>query len=186
MEPMNPKTVRRRILTLLYERYLHDPLEMLIPEDFLSDGRLRRADLVSNMHYLCDRKLVEMMLGYAPPLFSAARITADGIDLVENRFEFNLRFPPELDEREEAFSELPWMMERLAEEAEFTPLDGEERKRLLRDVQYLRDEFARPSHRWRRNVIAQVLDWICVPLSEPDEYLPSIARIRELLARNPD
>ncbi len=183
MKVSHPKSIRRRLLTILYERYLQDPLDMLTPEDFLEDGALHREDLAANMHYLHDRNLVELMMGYNPPMFAAARITADGIDLVENRFEFNLRFPPEPGEEEEDMADLPRLMEQLTAEADFSPLDGEARASLLRDVQFLRDEVARPVHRWRMPVIETVLGWIAANFAHPDETLPSLPRIRETIAR---
>ncbi len=178
METKHPKSVRRRLLTILYERYLEDPLDMLGPEEFLKDGVIGRKELVANMHYLGDRDFVELMIGYHPPMFAAVRITADGIDLVENRFEFNLRFPPTPSEMEESAADLPHLIERLVEEADFSPLDGEARKCLLRDVQYLRDEVARPVERWRRPVIEAVLDWIEEAGKAAGEALPSLAGIR--------
>lgn len=159
---------------------------MLAPSDFLADGALRREELAANMHYLHDRNLVELMIGYNPPMFAAARITANGIDLVENRFEFNLRFPPEPGEDEEAMADLPRLMERLVEEAECSPLDGEARTCLLRDVQFLRDEVARPVHRWRVHVIETVLEWIAANFEDPDQTLPSLPGIRECIARRED
>ena len=181
MAPIHPKTLRRRILTILYERYLEDPLEMLGPEEFLADEYISRKDLPANMHYLHDRQLVEMMIGYNPPMFAAARITAKGIDLVENRFQFNLQFPPLPDQLEETTGPLPALVERLVEEADFAPLDGEARKCLLRDVQYLRDEVARPAHRWRCHVIHAILDWLEEPFDTVDEVLPSLPKIRALV-----
>jgi len=136
-----------------------------------------------------------MMIGYNPPMFAAARITADGIDLVENRFEFNLRFPPTLGEREESVADLLWLAERLVEEGELSPLDGEARKALLRDVQYLRDEIARPAERWRLRVVQTVLEWIAHSIDmEADananaEVLPSLKalqkRIEEIIRTLP-
>lgn len=178
MDTLHPKTVRRLLLERLYERYFENPLEMAGPEDFLSEGVLGRKELVSNMHYLHDRQLVELMMGYAPPMFVAARITPQGIDMVENRFEFNLRFPPLPGSKEEATAGVLDLLERMTEEAEFAPLDGEERQSLLRDVQYLRDELARPVHRWRANVIFQVMEWISATAKQPAEYLPSLALLR--------
>ena len=70
------------------------------------------------------------------------------------------------------------MHERLMEEAELSPLDGEGRKCLLRDVHYLREEFARPVDRWRLKVIQEVLAWIAAEFEEPDEVLPSLREIR--------
>lgn len=182
MNSRHPKSVRRRLLTLMYERYLQDPLEMLSPQDFLDDGTIAREDLVPNMHYLSDRGFVELMHGYNPPMFAAVRITADGIDLVENAFAFNLRFPGQPGEMEADLADLPLLVERLVEEADFSPLDGEARNCLLRDVQYLRDEVARPAARWRREVIGTVLDWIAGHFDDANEALPSLPQIRDRLA----
>ena len=179
----HPKHLRRRLMNILYSRYQQDPLEMLVPEDFLGPEGVQREELVANIHYLADRKLVELMIGYNPPLFAAARITADGIDLVENRFLFNLRFPPEPGQLEEAFADVPVLVEQLVEEAEFAPLDGEARMALLRDIQFLRDEIARPAHRWRRGVIATVLGWIDAALKAGETELPTLAAVRAALER---
>lgn len=180
----HPKRVRRRILQILYQHYLDDPLEMLSPEDLLADGTIPREGLVPNAHYLNDRSLIELMYGYHPPYFAAARITANGIDLVENEFEFNLRFPPEFNTEETATADIPTLMERLVAEADFSSLDGEARHCLLRDIQFLRDEFARPARRWRKEVILTVLGWIAAHAAksaalsgEPDE-LPSLKSLR--------
>ncbi len=182
METQHPKSIRRRLLTTLYERYMKNPIEMLTPSDFLEDCGVDRHELIVNMHYLADRSLVELMMGYNPPLFASARITANGIDLVENRFEFNLRFPPSPGEQEESATDLMWLMERLVEEVEFSPLDGEARKNLLRDAQYLREELARPVHRWRRNVIDTVLDWMAEHFEDPGEALPSLPPLRKRIS----
>lgn len=179
---VNPRSVRRRLLLALYARYLRDPLEMLTPEELISESQISRTDLVANIHYLHDRGFVELMMGYNPPLFAAARITADGIDIVENHFEFNLRFPPDGLSEDDSLGTLPYLCERLVEEADFSPLDGEERKTLLREVQFLRDELARPPLRWRRDVLDVVLGWIESHFSRVEggvaEHLPSLARLR--------
>lgn len=178
----HPKTVRRRILIILYERYLRDPLDMLTPEDILETRAVSREDLIANVHYLNDKGLIELMMGYNPPLFAAARITAKGIDLVENTFEFNLQFPPEPGEAEHLMADVPLLIERLVAEADFSALDGEERKCLQRDVQYLRDELMRRPDRWRMNVIETVLGWIAGYFDEPDEALPSLGALREAIS----
>jgi tetrahydromethanopterin S-methyltransferase subunit B len=70
-------------------------------------------------------------------------------------------------------------------EADFAPLDGEYRQALLRDVEYLRDELARPAARWRREVITSVLDWIESHFERQeehaDEHLPSLDPLRQAL-----
>ena len=103
---------------------------------------MSRESLIPNIHYLHDRGLVELMLGFSAPMFDGARITADGIDLVENTSEFGLRFPQSLDDEEALSAGVPVLMERLVEEADLCALDGEARRALLRDIQYLREELA--------------------------------------------
>jgi len=182
MGTVHPKSVRRRVLTILYEHYIKDPLEMLTPEDLLEDGTIARGDLLSNAFYLHDRNLIELMMGYNPPMFAAAHITANGIDLVENRFLFNLQFPPEPGEEEVAMAEVPHLLERLVQEADFSALDGEKRRCLLRDVQYLRDELLRPVERWRKPVARTVIGWIEGYFDAPDESLPALHELKPYLS----
>ncbi len=181
--PIPPaKSVRRVLLTTLYQAYFEDPLNVLMPEDFLHHESVDRDALVANMHYLHDRGLVELKMGYQPPLFASARITADGIDLVENEFEFELRFPAELGAAELTVVSVPYIVERMVEEAELSPLDGEARRALLRDVQYLRDELARPVNRWRTHVIEAVVAWLEVHSRDAGEGLASLESLRAALA----
>jgi hypothetical protein len=160
MKPQHTKTVRRRLLLLFYERYLTDPLDMLGPEEVVQQTNIPREQLQPNIFYLYERGLVDLMTTYNPPNFSGVRISADGIDLVEDYYEFNRRYPPVPGEYEDRLAEVPVLVERLVDEAEYIALDGERRKCLLRDVQYLRDELVRPAERWRVEVIHTVLDWI--------------------------
>lgn len=178
----HPKAIRRWILETLYERYLENPTEMLGPEDFLGTELVDKKQLASNIHYLYDKGLVELITGYNPPLFVATRITPRGIDLVENSHEFDLLFPAYPAGIEEETAELLEVLEQLVVEADLTPLEGDTRKCLLRDIQYLRDEFARPAKRWRRHVIEQVLQWIEEDLGnlDRDEFMPSLKVMREL------
>jgi hypothetical protein len=183
MSSKHPKSVRRRLLQILHRHYCANPLVMLTPEELLSDGTVKRADLMPNVHYLHDRGLVELMTAYAPPMFAGVRLKADGVDLVENHFEFNRRFPPTLSELEEEHDQVPSLLEELIEQADLTQLDGENRKRLQHDIDYLRDEVARPVERWRPEVIQVVLGWVEGYFDELDvfEELPSLAPLREAL-----
>ena len=164
---------------------MNDPLEMLDPEFFLTTHAYPREALVPNIHYLHDRGYVELLIGYRPPLFAGARITAKGIDLVENRFEFNRLFPPELDEATRELAALPALVEQLLFEAEMAPLDGEARHALLRDVQFVREELARPAHRWRKEVILAVLGWMAHGQPEAQAAMPAREEIRAILETCP-
>ncbi|MGC9054158.1 MAG: hypothetical protein ACP5KS_09770 [Candidatus Hydrogenedens sp.] len=181
----HPKAIRRWILEKLYERYLENPTEMLGPEDFLGTELVDKKQLASNIHYLYDKELVELITGYNPPLFVATRITPKGIDLVENPHDFDLLFPAYPAGIEDETAELLEIMEQLVVEADLTPLEGDVRKCLLRDIQYLRDEFARPAQRWRRNVIMQVIQWIEDSLGslDRDEFMPSLRLMQEQIRK---
>ncbi len=182
--PIRPaKSVRRVLLTTLYQAYFEDPLNVLSPDDFFHHEAVDRESLVANMHYLNDRGLVELKMGYQPPLFASARITADGIDLVENEFEFELRFPSEMSAAELTVVSIPYIVERLVEESELAPLDGEARRALLRDVQFLRDEVARPANRWRSHVIASVMGWIDAYAADSNERLDSLDALHAALTK---
>lgn len=181
------KALRRMILELLYQSYLEDPLRMVEPEVFFASPPLDRVNIVPNMHYLSDRKLVEMMMGYTPPMFSAVRITAAGIDLVEHRFNFNLQFPPDHSEGESA---IPALLESLVEEGDFLPVDGLARRQLLGDIVFLREELSRPAERWRPALVEVLLGAIeahGVQAGQPLRALTPLARSIDgvLKPRNP-
>jgi len=179
----HPRSVRRKLLKILYKHYLSDPRDVLGPEVFLDESDLTRQELAVNMHYLAERRLVEMMIGYNPPLFAGVRIRPEGIDLVESEYEFNRQFPPDITDLDERLAELPVLVERLVEQADLSPLEGEQRRRLQRDVQFLRDEVARATVLWRPHVIRAVLAWLEEPFQDPADALPALPRIREILTR---
>jgi hypothetical protein len=181
MSIMTPQAARRYVLQVLYEAYMADPLEMLTPDDFLCRGQITRHGLAVSMHYLRDDGLVEVMLGYRPPLFVSARITTKGIDLVENRYQFDRRFPPELTPESDGLATVPALMEQLVAEADLCSLERGARDGLLRDVQYLRSELARPFHLWRHEVIEHVLDWIAAPFKGDLEEVATLPELREVL-----
>jgi len=181
MPPKHPKSIRREMLLYLYNRYQNDPLEMIGPGDFLEGCGWTKQELVPNIHYLHDRKLVELMFGYNPPLFAAARILAAGIDLVEHPFEFDRMFPPSLEEDSTEHSRIMYLVEHLVDEVDFAPVEGHARRNQLRDAQYLRDEAALSSDKWRWDVMLQLLDWIEAPLEDPAGSIPSIYELRKAL-----
>ncbi len=181
MHKLHLKAIRRQVLQRLYQEYLNDPLNMLEPEDFFKMD-ITAKDLAPAAHYLGDRGLIELMIGYRPPLFSSVRIRPTGIDLVENHYQFNLLFPAKPEPREGELDALPHLIESLVEEADISPANGIVRQRLLCDVQYLRDELSRPVQYWRKPVLMAVLDWIDAACNAPEETLPSAGKIRKLLA----
>jgi hypothetical protein len=154
------KAARRAILEALYETYITDPLATVNPDELMGMTGLNREDLVVNIHYLGDRGLVEVMIGYNPPLFTTARIRPSGIDIVEDPFRLNHEFPPANDDEATIAAELPVLVERLVAEVDLAPVTGHARQRMLRDVQFLRDELSRRPEAWRLEVIDEVSSWL--------------------------
>ncbi|MCE9631006.1 MAG: hypothetical protein K8S94_09895, partial [Planctomycetia bacterium] len=88
----NPKETRGRILAVLYHTFQRDPLVMMTPSDIADASKLRMDQLAASCHYMHDRRFIELMMGYNPPLFAAARIAPEGIDLYEDRKRFERLF----------------------------------------------------------------------------------------------
>ncbi|MDP7638407.1 MAG: hypothetical protein QGG73_01630 [Candidatus Hydrogenedentes bacterium] len=149
---------------------------MLTPEDILSDTSLERDDLAANTYYLHDSGLVEVMVGYSPPLFAAARITSAGIDLVEDAVALNARFPTATEATSQrAMGALACVLE-LAREIEVSALDGVRRDWLLEDVQRLRDELRKPMDHWDGEAIWNGINWVGHYFEgAPEDHLSTLA-----------
>lgn len=182
MASEHPKSMRRRLLQACYDYYLQYPLDSLSPEELRDAAVVGRDALEPNVFYLRDRGLLHIGVIHTPPYFSAARITAEGIDLVEDAFAFGHQFPPSPDEVEDVLEEVPLLMERLLAEADYSSLGGELRQSLQRDLQFVRGELSRPAQRWRHEVIREVFGWVRGYSDTIDEELPSLRRILEILA----
>tara|TARA_R110001592_G_scaffold36141_3_gene122011 strand:+ start:311 stop:883 length:573 start_codon:yes stop_codon:yes gene_type:complete len=178
MNTVHHKATRRAILEILYDAYLEDPLRMVEPEPFYLHPSIDRKTIVPNMHYLYDRKLVEMMMGYTPPMFSAVRITAAGVDLVEDRYTFNLQFPPEPEAGGIGETAIPYLVEQLIAQGDLSPLDGWVRRQLLGDIQYLRNELSQSKDHWRPEVIGALLDWITLRHEASGGALSAVVHLR--------
>lgn len=180
MSELAPKQARRVLLELLYKSFLEDPLCMLSAHEVLDQTSIERDNLAANAYYLYDRKLVEMMIGYNPPLFAAIRIAPEGIDIVEDTERFERMFPAgELPSRPDATRVIPLMM-RLAEQAENAPIEGLRKEWLLRDVSHLRDALRAPIERWDGHAIRSTLGWI-IAFTENESKL-DLAAAQELKA----
>ena len=178
MNKPHPNSVRRRILRRLYDFYAENPLHMLSPDDLLEDTELRRSDLAFNSFYLHDCGLVEMMVGYNPPLFAAIRISPSGVDLVENDAEFNRRFPAfdsGLDNRrEEALQRLYAVLD----EVQAAPIRGIRNAWLLDDLKSLRDALREPSEQWDHRLLGILMSGMREYFGgDPGEILPSLSHL---------
>ena len=169
-------------MEILYESYQKDPLQMLSPHDIADHGTVVLQDLPPNCHYLHDRSFIELMMGYNPPMFDAARIAPQGIEVYEDILEFDRLFPRDPSEaRLQAPNVIPLMMQ-VAREAEVSSLDGVRREWLLRDLSHLRDELRRPENEWRAETILSDLDWLeGIIETNLREELPSLEKLKSML-----
>ncbi len=101
---MNNIQIRRRILEMLYEVHDRDPEGGIELSELAQCLRLPLDRVRSNLVYLCDpdKKLaqlkktsVETSVG-SGRIYHFVRITATGIDLLDDPNEFNSRFPPQV------------------------------------------------------------------------------------------
>lgn len=182
MPVTDPKQARRIILTILYECYQRDPMFMMTPSDMADASALLLDDLAPNCHYLHERELIELIMGYNPPLFAAARIAPEGIDLYEDPPRFKRYFTQSSNRHAgDAAAVVPLVMS-LAQEAEAAPLTGLRRDWLLRDVTGLRELLHGPEKQWDGEAIANAIGWLD-GFSQPGIVLPSLNRIKEIVDR---
>ncbi len=182
MDYENPKRVRRELLTILYESFLENPLQMLSPSDIREKRTIEVRDLVSSAHYLHERNYIEMMVGYTPPLFAATRIAPLGIDLFENVVAFNQMFPLSPQKHSEQAAAIIPLMLSLAKEAEATSLAGERRDWMLADIRKLREALSQPEENWSSVEILTQLQWLDgFFMPEENAPLPSLERLKTIL-----
>ena len=174
--------VRREILGILYESYLEDPLQMLTPTDITERGSVRIKELVSNAYYLHDLDLIELMVGYTPPLFAATRILPKGIELFEDREALDKIFPigPALPSGD--ITQLIRLMMKLGQEADQTELVGTQKDWLIKDVNRLRTLLSVPEKEWNSEDILSTLHWLDGFFMEQENVpLPSLELIKTML-----
>ena len=178
------KALRRTLLEYLYQRCRRNPAGMVEPAELLENIDADKDLLAFNMHYLADHGWVELLRGYAPPLFTAARITATGIDLVENPARFNRTFPPpRAEETDSPEGALPVVVDILSEEALYAQVDTEYRDAIDLDLAHLRCELARPAERRRPELILALIEALTVIRELDPQALPSMDVLRDLATR---
>ena len=181
MAVQSPRQIRARILTVLYETFQRDPLVMMTPSDIADAAQLRMDVLSSNCHYLHDRNFIELMMGYNPPLFAAARIAPEGIDLYEDRKRFNRFFKEDSADAADTVAGVIPLVLSLGREAETAPIAGLKREWLLADVTRLRDLLRRPQDAWDADEIRAAMQWLEAQTGT-EAPLPSLAALRQALA----
>ena len=180
------RDVRRRILVHLYETNSADPLTVLSPKELESGAQIERDELMRNIFYLEERGYVECMKRYGSRLFAAARITPDGIDLVEDfgRIEAlfgDRRDRPAMHVDGEISVDAADTFRRLHLVVYEQDIDTDQRNALLHDLRALEFEIGRPAHRRRLARITVLLEWIHEPMADIEHAVREIDLLRGLL-----
>lgn len=153
---------------------------MMTPTDIVEAGGISITELVPNAHYLHDRNLIELMIGYNPPLFAATRIAPSGIDLYEDRPIFERMFPADAIADSVSVSDVVALVMVLLSEAEASGLEGRRREWLLGDIDALRQELVAPEVNWRTDVIMARLQWLD-GFFEDEGTMPTLNKLRDAL-----
>jgi len=180
------REVRRIILMYLYDRYLADPHTVLSPKQIENGAELTRHELMANIFYLEERGYVECMKRYGSRLFAAARITPEGIDLVEDMPRLMALFG---DIRERAAPvvegefdvDVAETLRRLHVVVYAHVFDTDQRNAVLDDLRALEFEMGRPADRRRLARIRALLDWLDETLAELELASREIDLLRGLL-----
>ncbi len=85
--------IRRRILEIAYQHFQENPYYRITPPEFKEALNIGLKELHFNIVYLEEKGYLELQKPVEGTLFISARITARGIDLVEDEYQLNLMFP---------------------------------------------------------------------------------------------
>jgi hypothetical protein len=170
----------------LYETYSADPLTVVSPKELESGARIERDELMCNIFYLEERGYVECMKRYGSRLFAVARITPDGIDLVEDPGRLEALFGdrrdrPTVNVDSEISVDAADTLRRLHLVVYEQDIDADRRNALLDDLRALEFEAGRPADRRRLARISALLEWIHEPLAEVESAVCEIDLLRGLL-----
>ena len=81
--------LRKKILELLYERFQEHPYNRITPKELVEITGVDLKTLHFNVVYLEEKGYLELQKPVDGTVFVSARITAEGIDLVEDVEHFN-------------------------------------------------------------------------------------------------
>ncbi|MBN2620894.1 hypothetical protein JXB22_07360 [candidate division WOR-3 bacterium] len=90
---MKDLKIRRRILEMVFERFKEHPYYRITPSEFKEALGITLKQLYYNVAYLAEKGYLDLQTPLEGSFFVGARITARGIDLVEDELQFDIIFP---------------------------------------------------------------------------------------------
>ena len=175
------RVIRRRILLALYEAYRTHPHVMLSPREVMDAADVTHDELLRNIFYLEERGFVECLKGFGTTLFGAAKLTVQGVDVVEDEDTLNEVFPGGAEAPVTPADELSELFERIRTAARMAPLGQEDIDSLTEELEYVKRSLSRTRTPDRMNKIETFFGWISVSFDGNESVLRDIRRLTEII-----
>ena len=181
MSATENRAVRRKMLLVLYDAYQTHPHLMLSPKEVMDATDVTHDELVRNIFYLEEHGLVECLKGFGTALFGAAKLTAQGVDVVEDNERLNDLFPVEGGVPAGPSDELSELFERIRIDARNAPLGQEDIDTLTDELEFIQRSLERAQTPERMRKIETVLGWIGDSFDGNESVLRDIDRLIEII-----
>jgi DNA-binding MarR family transcriptional regulator len=169
------------MLLVLYDAYQTHPHLMLSPKEVMDAAGVTHDELVRNIFYLEEHGLVECLKGFGTALFGAAKLTAQGVDVVEDEEKLNELFPVEGEVPSRPADELSELFERIRIDARIAPLGQEDIDTLIDELEFIRRSLERTRTPERMRKIETLFGWITASFDGNESVLRDICRLMEII-----
>ena len=180
------RVIRRKILLALYEVYQSHPQAMLSPREVMDAADVTHDGLARNIFYLEEHGLVECLKRFGTRPFGAAKLTAKGVDIVEDENKLNELVPINGDAAAGPTDELAELFERIRTDARNAPLGREDIDSLIDELEFVQKLLTRAHTDERAEKIQTILGWICDSFDGNESVLRDIRRLAEILREKQD
>jgi len=175
------RVIRRKILIALYEVYQSHPQAMLSPKEVMKAAGITHDELARNIFYLEEHELVECLKRFGTTPFGAAKLTAKGVDIVEDENKLNELVPVDGEAPAGTTDEVAELFERIRTDAHNAPLGREDIESLIDELDFLQKSIIRSRTDARAEKIQTVLRWISDTFDGNEPVLRDIRRLTELI-----
>jgi len=175
------RAVRRRMLLAFYEAYQTHPHLMLSPKEVMETADVTHDELLRNIFYLEEHGLVECLKGFGTALFGAAKLTANGVDVVEDEQKLSELFPVDEDGPAPPRDELSELLERISIDARNAPLGQQDIDTLIDELELIRKSLERTRTPERMKKIKTLFGWVRASFDGNESVLRDIRRLVELI-----
>jgi len=175
------RAIRRKILIALYQVYQSHPQAMLSPREVMDAAGITHHGMARNIFYLEEHGLVECLKRFGTRPFGATKLTAKGVDIVEDKNKLNELVPVNDETPIGPADELEELFERIRTDARNAPLGQEDIDSLIDELEFLQRSLMRARTDERAEKIQTVLGWIADSFDGNDAVLRDIRRLAEVI-----